>query len=139
MATLFNSVQHLGRKELHLNSKSKGRLALNFLNKIGKLWRSVDHLNEPLSYYDLSDEVEHKVSGKSETPFSDPIFDRNTTDICELKQLRNQNPQKIIVGHLNINSIRNEFKSLVRFVGNNLDILYGIGDKNRWYFPWVTY
>ena len=30
------SIQHLGRKGLHLNSKSKGRLALNFLNQIRK-------------------------------------------------------------------------------------------------------
>ena len=61
--------------------------------------------------------------GKLESPFSDPIIDRNTNDICELKQLRNQNPHKIIIGHLNINSIRNKFESLVTFVGNNLDIL----------------
>ena len=30
------SAQHLGRKGLHLNSKGKGRLALNFLNQIRK-------------------------------------------------------------------------------------------------------
>ena len=30
------SAQHLGRKRLHLNSKGKGRLALNFLNQIRK-------------------------------------------------------------------------------------------------------
>ena len=41
----------------------------------------------------------------------------------EFKQLRNQNPQTIILGHTNINSIRKKFESLVRFVGNNLDIL----------------
>ena len=61
--------------------------------------------------------------GKLESPFSDPIIDRNTNDIFELKQLRNQNPHRIIIGHLNINSIRNKSESLVTFVGNNLDIL----------------
>ena len=30
------SAQHLDQKELHLNSKGKGRLALNFLNEIRK-------------------------------------------------------------------------------------------------------
>ena len=30
------SAQHLGRKGLHLNSKGKGRLAINFLNHIQK-------------------------------------------------------------------------------------------------------
>ena len=67
--------------------------------------------------------VEHKVSGKLESAFSNPIIDRNTNDICDLKQLRNQNPHRVIIGHLNINSVRNKFESLVRFVGNNLDIL----------------
>ena len=70
--------------------------------------------------YNQSEEVEHKVSEKLESPFSDPIIDRNTNNICELKQLRNQNPHRIIIDHLSINSIRNKF---FRFVGNNLDIL----------------
>ena len=117
------SAQHLGRKGLHLNSKGKGRLAINFLNHIRKFWRPVEHLNEPLSSNNQSDEVEHKVSGKLESPPPEPIIDRNTNGICKLKQLRNQNPHRIIIGHLNINSIRNKFESLVRFVGKNLDIL----------------
>ena len=73
--------------------------------------------------YDPSDEVDHKVSGKLGSPFLDLIVDRNTNDICKLKQLRNQNPYRIIIGHLNINSIRNKFESFVIFVDNDLDIL----------------
>ena len=120
-----------------LNSRSKGRLALNFLNQIRKFWRPVEHLNESLSPNNQLDEVEHKVSGKLESPTSDAIIYRNTNGIFELKQLRNQNPHRIIIGQLNINSIGNKFESLVRFVGNNLNILM-VSDKNRWYFPWVT-
>ena len=37
-----------------------------------------------LSSYNQSDEVEHKVLGKLEIPFSDPIIDRNTNEFCEL-------------------------------------------------------
>ena len=66
------------------------------------------------------------------SPFLDPIVDRNTTDICEIKQLRNQaKSTQIYHIHLNINSIRNKFEPLVRFVGNNLDIYFSIRDKNR--------
>ena len=97
--------------------------ALKFLNQIRKFWRPVEHLNEPLSPNDQSDEAEHKVSGKLESPPSDPKIDRNINGICEHKQLRNQNPHRIIIDHLSINSIRNKFESLVRFVGNNLDVL----------------
>ena len=80
-------------------------------------------MNEPLSPNNQSDEVEHKFSGKVESPPSEPIIDRNTNGICELKQLRSQNPHRIIIGHVNINSIRNKFDSPVSFVGDNLDIL----------------
>ena len=59
---------------------------------------------KPLLSYDPSDKVEHKVSEKLESPFSDPISDRNTYGICELKQIKNQNPQRIILAHLNVNS-----------------------------------
>ena len=41
----------------------------------------------------------------------------------ELKHLRNKNPYRVIIGHININSIRNKFESLLKYVGNNLDIL----------------
>ena len=114
-----------------MNSKGKGRLALNFLNQIRKFWRPVEHLNEPLSPNNQSEEVEHKVSGKLESPTSDSIIDRNTNSIFELKQLRKQNPPRIIIGHLSVNSIGNKFVSLVRFVGNNLNILM-VSDKNKW-------
>ena len=133
---MFNiSVQHLGRKGLHLNSKGKCRLTLNFLNQIRKFRRPVEHLNEPLSSYNQSDEAEHKVSGKLESPFSDSTIDRNTNDICELKQLRNQNPHRIIIGHLDINSVRNKLESLVRIAGNNLDILMVSETKINDTFP----
>ena len=93
------------------------------MNQIRKFRRPLEHLNEPLSSSNQSDEVEHKVSGKLESSFSDPIVDRSTNGICELKQLKNQNPHRIIIGHLNLNSVRNKFESLVTFAGNNIDIL----------------
>ena len=43
------SSQRLVWKGLNLNSKGKSRLVLSFLNQIRKLWRPVEHLNEPLS------------------------------------------------------------------------------------------
>ena len=76
------------------------------------------------------------MSRKFESPFLDPIVDRNTTDICEIKQLRNQpKSTQIYHSHLNINSIRNKFESLVRFVGNSLDIYFSIRDKIDDTFP----
>ena len=69
-------------------------------------------------------EIDHNTSGKSENPLSDPIItDENTYDFREIKDLRNQNSFRIIIVHININSIRNKFEPLVSFINNNLDIL----------------
>ena len=69
-------------------------------------------------------ENEIDTSGKSENPLSDPIIiDKNIYDSFGIKDLRNQNPFRVIIGHININSIRNKFEPLVSFINNNLDIL----------------
>ena len=45
------------------------------------------------------DEKDHKTSGKSENPLSDPIIiDENTYDFGEINDLRNQNPFRVIIG-----------------------------------------
>ena len=69
-------------------------------------------------------ELDYNTSGKPENPLSDPIItDQNTSDICEINDLRNQNPFRVIIGDININSIRNKFELLVSFISNNLDLL----------------
>ena len=42
---------------------------------------------------------------------------------ADLKSLRIRNLNKIVVGHLNINSIRNKFNFLAHHVKGNIDIL----------------
>ena len=69
-------------------------------------------------------DINYNTSGKSENPLSDPIIiDENTSDFCGINDLRNQNPFRVIIGHININSIRNKFEPLVSFINNNLGIL----------------
>ena len=69
--------------------------------------------------FDLSE----KILRKSENLLSKPLNEENTYGIRDLKHLRNENPFRVIIGHININSIRNKFEPLVKYVGNNLDIL----------------
>ena len=113
------SSQHLGRKGLHLNPKGKGRLALNFMKQIRKFSRSLEHLNESFLPFDLLE----KILRKSENLLSKPLNEETTYGIRDLKHLRNENPFRVIIGHVNINSIRNTFEPLVKYFGNNLDIL----------------
>ena len=69
-------------------------------------------------------EIDHNTSRKSENPLSDPIItDENTYDFLGIKDLRNQNPFRVIIGYINISSIRNKFEPLVSFINNNLNIL----------------
>ena len=42
---------------------------------------------------------------------------------------------RVIIGHININSIRNKFESLVKYVSNNLDILMVLETKINDTFP----
>jgi len=57
------------------------------------------------------------------------IFDIKTNDLQDetphhtLQKLRLRNVDKIIIGHLNINSIRNKFDILADIIGKNIDIL----------------
>ena len=60
---------------------------------------------------------------KSKDLLSISINEGNTYDICELKHLRNENSCRVIIGHININSIRNKFESLVKYLGNKLDMV----------------
>ena len=47
----------------------------------------------------------------------------DTSDLDILKNLRCKNLNRILIGHLNINSLRNKFEILVSSIAVNLDIL----------------
>ena len=84
----------------------------------------MEHVNESHVSSNTENEIDYNTSGKSENPLSDPIIiDENTSDFCGINDLRNQNPFRVIIGHININSIRNKFEPLASFINNNLDIL----------------
>ena len=53
----------------------------------------------------------------------------------ELREMKIQCPQKIIVGHLNINSISNEFDVLSLIIGSNKDIMLISETKRYDSFP----
>ena len=68
--------------------------------------------------------IDHNTLGKSENPLSVPIMiDENTYGFGGIKDLRNQNPFRVIIGHIDIISFRNKFELLLSFINYNLDIL----------------
>ena len=71
--------------------------------------------------FNLSDQVVHKVLRKLENLLFKLINEEY--DIRERKPLKKENPYRVIIGHINKNWVRNKLESLVKYVGNNLDIL----------------
>ena len=59
-------------------------------------------LNESFLPFNLPDKTDHKVLRKSENLLSKPISEENTYGIRELKHLRNKNPFRVIIDHINI-------------------------------------
>ena len=57
---------------------------------------------------------DHKVLRQSENLLSKPKNEENAYDVRELKYLRNENPYRVIISHINIKSIRNKFQSLLQ-------------------------
>ena len=61
----------------------------------------------------------------------------NSKDL--LKKLKHDNPNKIIIGHLNINSSRYKFDFLKELIGNNIDIFLISETKLNDTFPFGQY
>ena len=62
------------------------------------------------------------IGNIDETVDSDNICEGETPDIL-LNNLRLKNIDRLLIGHLNINSIRNKFDALKQMIKNNIDIL----------------
>ena len=127
-------VKHIDQKGLHLNPEGKSRLALNLMHKTRGLWWSSEHLNVPTKPYISTSKSLNKKN----------ICNLRTSEIlnyitCEGKHLENNcsdlsknrinknensgntlqkptanNPLRINVGQLNINSLRNKLGAVCK-------------------------
>ena len=66
-------------------------------------------------------------SSENESVNSDPNYvirknDSSAASVGSLEKLRLENPDRLIFGHLNINSIRNKFEMLTNIIQGKLDI-----------------
>ena len=52
-----------------------------------------------------------------------------------LRNLRMQNPKKVVMGHLNINSLPNKFEGIMDIVAKNLDVFLISETKTDYSFP----
>ena len=101
--------EHLGSKKLHLNKRGNSILAKNILKFLRDSYWNDDILNCGMKY----DECKSKL----------PSISVNSISVRNIRDVRKINLKRIILAHLNINSIRNKFNKLVDQIKGNVDIM----------------
>ena len=109
--------EHLGSKSLLLNKRGNSILAKNTLRFLRDPYWNNDILNCEMKY----DECKSKLPSKSV----------NSISVGSIRDVRKRNLKLIIVGHLNINSIRNKFNLLVDQIKGILVILWSYLKENQ--------
>ena len=72
---------------------------------------------------DMYDLGNSENSDKSSINQLNGTYSEETLKSDALNEIRKKNPNRIIIAHLNINSIRNKFEMLKEVVGNKIDVL----------------
>ena len=91
----------------------------------------VPYLESPPNTLSLGDESDCSMNNEDV-----PQLDNDKTDVYSiLKDLRIKNLDRILIGSLNINSIRNKFHMLTDFVVGHLDFLLIVESKLDDSFP----
>ena len=109
-------LSHLKKDGMHLNSYGTIKLAENFITRIWMFWCNEGSYKKFKCFNSTPTlETSNSVS------FDNFGTDKNSPEFF-LKHLRLNHP-KTIIGHLNINSIRNKFDWLKKIVAEEMDIL----------------
>ena len=105
------NTRHLNGSKLHLNIKGTKILFSNFVEDISNilLWHSIIHSLSDSNCVHMIDE--YKV---------EPI---NMKGIENLKAIWPRNLNRIVVAHLDKNSLRNKFDCLIEQIAGNIDLL----------------
>ena len=109
----------MNKSELHLSRNDYEKLGTNFINFIRTNYIWLPETNKKANIDIGASSTSSTLNEKSE--IDDLIVDRITN--ADLKFLCRRDLNKIVVGHLNINSIRNKLGFLAAQVKGNIDIL----------------
>ena len=125
--------KHLGVKGLHLNPHGTARLALNLkatirklLSKFGNLGNTAYQSNVTSVSSDDNNvqKLNHCNKNQLNKPNDKSSENSNRSNATvTLQNLRLENPNRIMSGQLNINSIRNKFEMLTSLIANEIDVL----------------
>ena len=84
--------------------------------------------HEDIVHDNINEKISESISASNPGKISADSFLNSITSIrlCKshfLNDLRKQNPNRLIISHLSVNSLRNKFVFLVPLVKGNIDIL----------------
>ena len=144
--------KHLASKWLHLNPYETARLALNLKATMRKLWSKFGNLWNPGYHSNVTSvSSDHKNfqklnrCNKTQPGKSTFSFQETNQKSCKnsnrsiatmtLRNLRLENPNRIIIGQLNINPIRNKFETLTSLITNEINVLLLSETKSDEMFP----
>ena len=97
----ISTKRHLNKSKLHLNAHGKSRFVKNLKNFFKKFNRR--------GIWGNRDPV------KSSPPLIDPKIN-SLSDLTSIKLQRKENYKNLIIGHLNINSVRNKFEMIAEII-----------------------
>ena len=121
----------LNNSGLYLNSTGYGKLAINFIKKMKTLsndWWSLENfccspnICEKVSYR-IIEFCKGKTRGKEHNSSQFTKGKESSNNLSILDRVRLNNADRLIIGHLNINSLRNKFRILREIVQDKSDIL----------------
>ncbi len=124
----INPTYYVNRSNLHLNYKGTRLLANNFFINLG-FWLNYHTFNNGPSKiisenYETIDPVNIDVTVNVDLDVDvDVEVDVDVDAATALKSLRLSNLNRLIVGYLNINSVRNKLEAVNEIISRNLDIL----------------
>ena len=109
------NTRHVNGSKLHLYKKGTRILFNNFKEAISNIlqWQFLLHS----SYNGHNSKGDHDSNNYSVDSL------KSIRDVQSLKDIRMRKMNRIILGHLNINSLRNKFESLQEQINKNVDIL----------------
>ena len=122
---------------LHLNRHGKGKLAMNLIKNLRELrrknfnrnWQQSGKSSHYVSNSVCNDDCKRKpdTAGpkhplKTKHACSSADFQDTGNQMNALHEIRIKNASRLIIGHLNINSLRNKFEMLEEIIKDKIDI-----------------
>ena len=126
---------------LHLNRHGKGKLAMNLIKKLRGLrrrsfnrnWQQNGHSLARLQYYVLNCVCSNDCKRRSDTAgpkhlleikhaSSSADFQDTGNQMNTLHEIKIKNSNRLIIGHLHVNSLRNNFEMLKEFIKDKIDM-----------------